>query len=54
MVEDMARLGLPPGNPFFAHDGSSGRLSYYYLLHFSSAELTRLLHGDRHGRRTSR
>ena len=43
MVEDMARLGLPPGNPFFADDGSSGRLSYYYLLHFSSAELTRLL-----------
>ena len=44
MVNDMARLGLPPGNPYFAHDGGSGRLSYYYLLHFSSAELTRLLH----------
>lgn len=44
MVDDMARLGLPAGNPFFAHDGSSGRLSYYYLLHFSSAELSRLLH----------
>jgi hypothetical protein len=43
MVDDMARLGLPPGNPFIAHDGSAGRLTYYYLLHFSAAELTRLL-----------
>ena len=44
MVDDMARLGLPPGNPFFAHDGGSGRLSYYYLLHFNDAELARVLH----------
>ena len=44
MVDDMARLGMPPGNPYIAHDGSSGRLSYYYLLHFSAAELMRLLH----------
>ena len=43
MVDDMARLGLPAGNPFFADDGGSGRLSYYYLLHFSAAEWVRLL-----------
>lgn len=41
MVDDMVRLGLPAGNPFFADDGGSGRLSYYYLLHFSAAELAR-------------
>lgn len=43
MVDDMARLGLPAGNPFLASDGSSGRLSYYYLLHFAAAELARSL-----------
>jgi hypothetical protein len=41
LIDDMARLGLPPGNPFFA-DGSS-RFAYYYLWHFSAAELSRLL-----------
>jgi hypothetical protein len=35
IIDDMARLGLPPGNPFFA--GSGPRLVYYYLLHFSAA-----------------
>ena len=43
MVDDMARLGLPAGNPFFANDGGSGRLAYYYLLHFGAAEWVRLL-----------
>jgi hypothetical protein len=43
MIDDMARVGLPPGNPFLAHDGGSDRLTYYYLLHFSAAELSRLL-----------
>ncbi len=43
LVDDIARLGLPPGNPFIAHDGGSGRLSYYYLWHFSAAELSRSL-----------
>jgi hypothetical protein len=40
LIDDMARLGLPPGNPFFA-DGSS-RFVYYYLWHFGAAELARL------------
>jgi hypothetical protein len=37
MIDEMARLGVPPGNPFFG-DGA-GRLVYYYLWHFSAAEL---------------
>ncbi len=41
LIDDMARLGLPPGNPFFA-EGES-RFVYYYLWHFSAAELARLL-----------
>ncbi|MEO8935775.1 MAG: hypothetical protein ABI277_09005 [Burkholderiaceae bacterium] len=43
IIDDMVRLGVPPGNPFLAHDGSSGRLAYYYLLHFSAAEWSRVL-----------
>src|SRR5271166_3290353 len=35
IIDDMVRLGLPPGNPFFA--GSGPRLVYYYLWHFSAA-----------------
>lgn len=37
MIDEMARLGVPPGNPFFG--GAGGRLAYYYLWHFSAAEL---------------
>ncbi|MBI1200949.1 MAG: hypothetical protein GC182_00425 [Rhodopseudomonas sp.] len=40
MIDDMARLGVPPGNPFFGAEGSPPRLSYYYLWHFSAAELS--------------
>ncbi|OYX87575.1 MAG: hypothetical protein B7Y71_01540 [Xanthobacter sp. 35-67-6] len=40
MIDDMARLGVPPGNPFFGADGSPPRLSYYYLWHFSAAALS--------------
>ena len=43
MVDEMIRLGLPPGNPFFGEDGQPSRLVYYYLLHFSAAELALLL-----------
>lgn len=43
MIDEMARLGVPPGNPFFGADGSPERLSYYYLWHFSAAELSVLL-----------
>lgn len=43
MIDEMARLGVPPGNPFFGADNSPSRLSYYYLWHFSAAELSVLL-----------
>ena len=36
IVDAMIRQGLPPVNPVFA---GTGRLSYYYLWHFSAAEL---------------
>ena len=35
----MARQGLPPVNPVFGAFGEAGRLAYYYLWHFSAAEL---------------
>jgi hypothetical protein len=35
MIDDMAKFGVPAGNPFFA----GPRLVYYYLWHFSAAEL---------------
>ncbi len=35
IIDDIVRLGLPPGNPFFAESGP--RLVYYYLWHFSAA-----------------
>jgi hypothetical protein len=43
MIDEMARLGVPPGNPFLGVDGGPARLSYYYLWHFSAAELSVLL-----------
>ncbi len=39
MIDEMIRLGLPPGNPFFGEEGAPSRLVYYYLLHFSAAGL---------------
>ncbi|MBS0247778.1 MAG: hypothetical protein JSR61_14275 [Proteobacteria bacterium] len=41
MIDEMARLGVPPGNPFYGGEGPA-RLSYYYLWHFSAAELSLL------------
>ena len=35
----MARLGLPPVNPVFGEAGASSGLAYYYLWHFSAAEI---------------
>jgi hypothetical protein len=35
IVDDIVRLGLPPGNPFFG--GGGPHLVYYYLWHFSAA-----------------
>jgi hypothetical protein len=40
MVDDLARFGVPAGNPFFEEKGGITRLSYYYLWHFSAAELS--------------
>ncbi len=39
LVDAMARLGLPPVNPVFGQIGAPDRLAYYYLWHFSAAEL---------------
>ena len=39
MIDDMARMGLPPGNPFFGE--SSDRLPYYYLWYFGAAQFVR-------------
>jgi hypothetical protein len=35
IIDDIVRLGLPPGNPFF--NAPEPRLVYYYLWHFSAA-----------------
>jgi hypothetical protein len=40
MIDAMARLGLPPVNPIFGAFGAPGRLAYYYLWHFSAAEIS--------------
>jgi MFS family permease len=40
----MARLGVPPGNPFVGGSAGAGHLVYYYLLHFSAAELAVVFH----------
>jgi hypothetical protein len=42
MIDQMTRLGLPPGNPFFGSAGSDAPLAYYYLWHFSAAELAQI------------
>ena len=39
IVDAMTRQGLPPVNPVFGQFGTVGRLAYYYLWHFSAAEL---------------
>jgi hypothetical protein len=43
LIDEMTRLGLPPGNPFFGAVGEpASRLAYYYLWHFSAAEFALL------------
>ena len=42
LVDEMTRLGVPPGNPFFGEAGHDLPLAYYYLWHFSAAELALL------------
>ena len=39
IIDTMARLGVPPVNPVFGEFGALGRLAYYYLWHFSAAEI---------------
>ena len=39
IIDAMRRLGLPPVNPIFGDLGAPGRLAYYYLWHFSAAEI---------------
>ena len=39
IIDAMARLGLPPVDPVFRELGAPGHLAYYYLWHFSAAEL---------------
>jgi hypothetical protein len=41
IIDDMARQGLPPGNPFFGAAGD--RLAYYYLWYFAAAQVARVL-----------
>jgi len=41
IIDEMARNGLPPTNPFFSEPS---RLAYYYLWHFGAAELALPLH----------
>jgi hypothetical protein len=44
IIDAMTRQGLPPVNPIFGEGGAAGRLVYYYLWHFSAAELALPLH----------
>jgi hypothetical protein len=44
IIDEMARNGVPPANPFYGGPGTPERLSYYYLWHFSAAELASLAH----------
>jgi hypothetical protein len=39
IIDAMTRQGLPPVDPAFGPTGAAGALVYYYLWHFSAAEL---------------
>lgn len=39
IVDAIVRQGLPPTNPVFAEAGGSAPFAYYYLWHFSAAQL---------------
>jgi hypothetical protein len=39
IIDAMTRQGLPPVNPIFGEFGGPGGLAYYYLWHFSAAQL---------------
>jgi hypothetical protein len=40
MIDEITRLGLPAGNPFFGAHGARGLLTYYYLWHFGAAQVS--------------
>ncbi len=40
IVDELTRLGMPIGNPFFGLSGARSSLSYYYLWHFGAAQLS--------------
>jgi len=44
IIDAMARQGLPPVNPVFGGSGAADHLAYYFLWHFSAAELALPLH----------
>ena len=44
MIDAMTRQGLPPVDPAFGAVGSHDQLFYYYLWHYSAAELALPLH----------
>ena len=44
MIDAMMRQGLPPVDPAFGAAGPHGQLFYYYLWHYSAAELALPLH----------
>jgi hypothetical protein len=44
MIDAIARQGLPPVDPVFSAVGVPDRLPYYYLWHYSAAELALPLH----------
>jgi hypothetical protein len=43
IIDAMIRQGLPPVNPVYGEAGAPSHLAYYYLWHFSAAELSQLL-----------
>jgi hypothetical protein len=44
MIDAMTRQGLPPVDPAFGAAGPHGQFFYYYLWHYSAAELALPLH----------
>jgi hypothetical protein len=43
LIDAMVRQGLPPVDPTFGAHGEAGAVAYYYLWHFSAAELALVL-----------
>ena len=39
LIDEIARSGVPPTNPFFFEAGQPSHVAYYYLWHYSAAQL---------------